>query len=248
MKKVLLMCLAVLCIFLILPGCSAEPEKEMVSISFMHGWGGSSADHIGMRELFSAFEKANPDIHIAYDTSPDLGIVMEKAADMLAVDKTPNIISTNGNVQYVSSAKKKGVALDLMPYLQEDAAFASNISPQILEALQEPDGALYTLPDAVEYIGYWYNASLFKQAGITDTGTPEGSVILPKTWEEFWAACDALAEISPQTGAVPIQLQVSQWGSFWEHGWPPCRRILWPSCRKKPLCVTERMRKSQYQN
>ena len=214
MKKVLLMCLTVLCVFLILPGCSAEPEKETVSISFMHGWGGSSADHIGMRELFSAFEKANPDIHIAYDTSPDLGIVMEKAADMLAVDKTPNIISTNGNVQYVSSAKKKGVALDLMPYLQEDAAFASNISPQILEALQEPDGALYTLPDAVEYIGYWYNASLFKQAGITDTGTPEGSVILPKTWEEFWAACDALAEIFPQTGAVPIQLQVSQMGFF----------------------------------
>lgn len=214
MKKVLLMCLTVLCVFLILPGCSAEPEKETVSISFMHGWGGSGADHIGMRELFSAFEKANPDIHIAYDTSPDLGIVMEKAADMLAVDKTPNIISTNGNVQYVSSAKKKGVALDLMPYLQEDAAFASNISPQILEALQEPDGALYTLPDAVEYIGYWYNASLFKQAGITDTGTPEGSVILPKTWEEFWAACDALAEISPQTGAVPIQLQVSQMEFF----------------------------------
>ena len=214
MKKVLLMCLTVLCVFLILPGCSAEPEKETVSISFMHCWGGSSADHIEMRELFSAFEKANPDIHIAYDTSPDLGIVMEKAADMLAVDKTPNIISTNGNVQYVSSAKKKGVALDLMPYLQEDAAFASNISPQILEALQEPDGALYTLPDAVEYIGYWYNASLFKQAGITDTGTPEGSVILPKTWEEFWAACDALAEISPQTGAVPIQLQVSQMGFF----------------------------------
>lgn len=214
MKKVFLICVALLCAFLSLPGCSTEPEKEVVSISFMHGWGGSSADHIGMRELFSAFEKANPDIHIAYDTSPDLGIVMEKAADMLAVDRTPNIISTNGNVQYVSSAKKKGVALDLMPYLQEDAAFASNVSPQILEALQEPDGELYTLPDAVEYIGYWYNASLFKQAGITDTGTPEGSVVPPTTWEDFWAACDALAEISPQTGAVPIQLQVSQMGFF----------------------------------
>ena len=142
--------------------------------------GGSSADHIGMRELFSALRKQTL-IFISPMTHRQIwGIVMEKAADMLAVDKTPNIISTNGNVQYVSSAKKKGVALDLMPYLQEDAAFASNISPQILEALQEPDGALYTLPDAVEYIGYWYNASLFKQAGITDTGTPEGSVILPK--------------------------------------------------------------------
>ena len=214
MKKGRRLCglLVLLCVFL--TACSAAAETEPVSISFMHGWGGSGADHVGMRELFAEFEAENPDIHIVYDTSPDLGIVMEKAADMLAVDKTPNIISTNGNVQYVSNATKKGVALDLTPYLQEDATFASDVSPQILQALQEPDGAVYTLPDAVEYIGYWYNASLFQQAGITDTGTPEGTVVLPQTWEEFWAACDALAEISPQTGAVPLQLQVSQMGFF----------------------------------
>ena len=133
---------------------------------------------------------------------------------MLAVDKAPSIISTNGNVQYVSNARKKGVALNLMPYLQEDETFASDISPHILQALQEPSGEIYTLPDAVEYIGYWYNASLFRQAGITDTGTPNGKVVLPRTWEEFWNACDALAEISPQTGAVPLQLQVSQMGFF----------------------------------
>ena len=180
---------------------------------------------------------------------------MEKAADMLAVDKTPNIISTNGNVQYVSNATKKGVALDLTPYLQEDATFASDVSPQILQALQEPDGAVYTLPDAVEYIGYWYNASLFRQAGITDTGTPEGTVVLPQTWEEFWAVCDALAEISPQTGAVPLQLQVSQMGfflgarlaaasedalSFMQKQTPVCRR------EDAELAVSELMRALAY--
>ena len=198
----------------LLTACSTVSKDESVSISFMHGWGGSGFDHVGMRELFAEFETLNPDVHIVYDTSPDLGIVMEKAADMLAVDKAPSIISTNGNVQYVSNARKKGVALNLMPYLQEDETFASDISPHILQALQEPSGEIYTLPDAVEYIGYWYNASLFRQAGITDTGTPNGKVVLPRTWEEFWNACDALAEIAPQTGAVPLQLQVSQMGFF----------------------------------
>lgn len=198
----------------LLTACSTVSKDESVSISFMHGWGGSGFDHVGMRELFAEFEALNPDVHIVYDTSPDLGIVMEKAADMLAVDKAPSIISTNGNVQYVSNARKKGVALNLMPYLQEDETFASDISPHILQALQEPSGEIYTLPDAVEYVGYWYNASLFRQAGITDTGTPNGKVVLPRTWEEFWNACDALAEISPQTGAVPLQLQVSQMGFF----------------------------------
>lgn len=198
----------------LLTACSTVSKDESVSISFMHGWGGSGFDHVGMRELFAEFEALNPDVHIVYDTSPDLGIVMEKAADMLAVDKAPSVISTNGNVQYVSNARKKGVALNLMPYLQEDETFASDISPHILQALQEPSGEIYTLPDAVEYIGYWYNASLFRQAGITDTGTPNGKVVLPRTWEEFWNACDALAEIAPQTGAVPLQLQVSQMGFF----------------------------------
>lgn len=198
----------------LLTACSTVSKDESVSISFMHGWGGSGFDHVGMRELFAEFEALNPDVHIVYDTSPDLGIVMEKAADMLAVDKAPSIISTNGNVQYVSNARKKGVALNLMPYLQEDETFASDISPHILQALQEPSGEIYTLPDAVEYIGYWYNASLFRQAGITDTGTPNGKVVLPRTWEEFWNACDALTEIAPQTGAVPLQLQVSQMGFF----------------------------------
>ena len=101
----------------LLTACSTVSKDESVSISFMHGWGGSGFDHVGMRELFAEFEALNPDVHIVYDTSPDLGIVMEKAADMLAVDKAPSIISTNGNVQYVSSARKKGAALNLMPYL-----------------------------------------------------------------------------------------------------------------------------------
>ena len=55
-----------------LTACSAAAETEPVSISFMHGWGGSGADHVGMRELFAEFEAENPDIHIVYDTSPDL--------------------------------------------------------------------------------------------------------------------------------------------------------------------------------
>ena len=212
MKKNLMVIFILFCF--LLTACSTVSKDESVSISFMHGWGGSGVDHVGMRELFAEFEELNPDVHIVYDTSPDLGIVMEKAADMLAVDKAPSIISTNGNVQYVSNARKKGVALNLMPYLQEDETFASDISLHILQALQEPNGEIYTLPDAVEYIGYWYNASLFRQAGITDTGTPNGKVVLPRTWEEFWDACDALAEIAPQTGAVPLQLQVSQMGFF----------------------------------
>ena len=48
----------------LLTACSTVSKDESVSISFMHGWGGSGFDHVGMRELFAEFEALNPDVHI----------------------------------------------------------------------------------------------------------------------------------------------------------------------------------------
>ena len=45
----------------LLTACSTVSKDESVSISFMHGWGGSGFDHVGMRELFAEFEALNPD-------------------------------------------------------------------------------------------------------------------------------------------------------------------------------------------
>ena len=35
-----------------------------------------------MRQIYADFEKANPDISVVYDTSPDITVVMQKANDM----------------------------------------------------------------------------------------------------------------------------------------------------------------------
>lgn len=181
-----------LLLLLCLCGCAAQQETEPVTITFMHGWGGSATDHEAMRQIYADFERQNPDIKIAYDSSPDLSVVIDKANEMLAADKMPNLISTNGNAQFVSNAKKKGLALDLRPYIDADAVFAKDIGQRNLDALMEADGAVYTLPDAIEYSGYWYNEDLFRQAGLTDDGTADGQVTPPQTWDEFWQACDAL--------------------------------------------------------
>ena len=194
----------------LLTGCGAMQAAEPVSITFMHGWGGSGRDHTAMRQIYADFEKANPDISVVYDTSPDITVVMQKANDMLAADKAPDFISTNGSTQYVSNAIRKNLALDLTPELEADPAFAADVADSTLEALRQPDGAVYTLPDAVEYIGYWYNEALFREAGVTDTGTPEGTVEPPATWEEFWRACDKLAAAEKKTGAAPMRMELGQ--------------------------------------
>ena len=38
------------------------------------------------------------------------------------------------------------------------------------------------MPDALEVMGYWYNAGYFREAGIVDE---KGNARPPRTWEEF---------------------------------------------------------------
>lgn len=207
LKRGILLALAgVLC----LAGCQAAAPAQPVTITLMHGWGGSGVDHRAMRRIFEDFDTANPDITLQYDASPDIAVVITKAGNMLAADKMPDIISTNGNASFVEGAEKKQLALDLAPYLAADAAFDENVSDRVKNLWTNPDGTLYTIPDVQEMIGYWYNEDLFRQAGITDTGTAAGNVVLPTTWPEFWAACDALAAMEPQTGAAPMRMQKDQ--------------------------------------
>lgn len=193
-----------------LSACAAQQAPQPVVITLMHGWGGSRADHLAMSQIYADFAAENPDIQLQYDASPDITVVIDKANDMLAADTMPDIISTNGNSGFVDGAKKKNLALDLAPYLAADPEFAANISDGVLQAWTNADGTLYTIPDVQEVIGYWYNEDLFRQAGITDTGTPDGAVTPPTTWDDFWAACDALAAIEGQTGAAPMRMQKDQ--------------------------------------
>lgn len=193
-----------------LSACAKTQAAEPVSITLMHGWGASAQDHVGMRAIYDDFAAQNPDIILQYDSSPDISVVIEKANNMLALDKMPDIISTNGHASFLENAKVKQTALDLAPYIKEDASFAENISQNVLDAWTDDSGAVYTLPDAQEVIGYWYNEDIFRLAGVTDTGDENGKVVLPRTWEQFWQACDKIAAISHSTNAAPMLMQLDQ--------------------------------------
>lgn len=190
---------------LLFSACGQSVSKPPVHITLMHGWGGSAADHVAMRRIFDDFAKENPDIALEYDASPDILNVIKKANNMLAVGKVPDIISTNGS-GFVENARKRGLALNLAPYLAADSAFADSISDSTRQTWTDQTGAIYTLPDAQEYVGYWYNKDAFRRAGITDTGTPEGKIVPPRTWK----ACDAIAAREAETGIKPMMMQSDQ--------------------------------------
>lgn len=174
-------------------------QEESVRLSFIHGWGGTLRAHAIMQEIYDDFDAQNEDIVLSSQPSSDSSIAVEKANDMLALDEMPNIVSTNGQSLYVENAVKRGKLLNLMPYIREDSELMALIHPSVLSVWTNTDGSLYTLPDALEVMGYWYNERYFKEAGIVDEN---GEAALPKTWEEFYEVCEKLQEWNKEAGVL----------------------------------------------
>lgn len=185
-----------------LSGCQEGQEEQPTELLLMNGWGGTGADHVAMRDIYKGFMEENPDIRLILDSSPDISITIDKGEEMLAVDRMPDVLSTNGYEDFVKYAVGKGYALDLIPYLEKEEGLSECIPASVLESQME-DGALYTVPDVVELSGYWYNKEIFRQAGIEKN---------PETWEEFWAMCQQLQNWSEQeqNQVVPVVMEAGQ--------------------------------------
>ena len=80
----------------VITGCGRQEEPEVTELTFIHGWGGTVNTHSTMQEIYRAFDEENPDIVLNYQPSSDSYIAVEQANNMLAVDKMPEIVSTNG--------------------------------------------------------------------------------------------------------------------------------------------------------
>lgn len=178
----LLLCFAVLLILIFVCGCGKSETEDVVEITLMHGWGGTLQTHKIMQEIYEEFDRRNEDIKLNCIPYSNNAIAVKKANDMLAVGKTADILSTNGLSYYVMNAAKAEAALDLMPYINADPEWKSQIHPAVFDTWMTDDGKLYTIPDALEVAGYWYNETYFKRAGIVNA---QGKVVVPRTWEEF---------------------------------------------------------------
>lgn len=180
MKKCLIIILA--CAMLLL-GCGETETAEKTKISFIHGWGGSSEIHARMRKIYQEFEELNPDIDLSITEYADASVAMDKADDMLSVGKMPDIVNTSGYASYARNATKLGYAMDLSGFFEENTEVADSLYEDAIDTLRMGNGRIYTVPDAIEVSGYWYNEKLFDAAGVTE---------VPLTWDEFFADMTAV--------------------------------------------------------
>lgn len=191
----LLTAAASVCCILFMAGCGRQTGPEQTEITLVHGFGGTLESYEMMQEIYDGFSEQNPDIRLNCIGYRNNQIAVKKANDMLAVGEMPDIVSTNSLSYYMDNAVKSGMALDLMPYIERDEEWKMQIHPSVFETWQTKGGNLYTIPDALELSGYWYNKSYLEQAGILEEDKG-----LPSTWEEFLEMAENLESWIDETG------------------------------------------------
>lgn len=179
MKKCLILLLMLL---MCLSGCGTLSQSDEISIVLLHGWGTMEEDNQAMREIYSEFEKDNPDISLKMISMPSPENVTSKVKEMISVGKLPNLIyiGETGIDTLYSFMVTQGYVIDIMPYIEKDKEFQSMIAPETLMKWKTADGKLYTVTDVLNTGGYWYNKQIFENAKIQKT---------PENWKEFLECC-----------------------------------------------------------
>lgn len=189
----------------LLCACSAK-EETLTEITLIHGWGSVAGDHEAMRQIYSDFSAANPDVRINLISMPTTAEAVRKAEDFIMVGNIPDIIFLGGGLgddlyRYMS---QNGVALNIMPFLEANPALMASVNPANLNYWTAEDGYLYNISDVLSLCGgYWYDQDIMAAAGIDS---------LPQTWDEFIAMCKKINAWAQQENNGLKALQTSPEG------------------------------------
>lgn len=202
-KKMLALSLtAVMTVSMVLAGCKKEEEPaaeggnaDLPTITFTHGYYHDESEWAAageMRKIYEEFAEAHKDefnFVIKADESGAEGIYNTALNDLSSGEFYD--IADFGGWDIVPVASEAGAILDLKPFLDEDEAFKNGAGVCYDQNLTE-DGAIYSVREQIEGVGFFYNEALFKEAG---AATPDQW----QTWADFDTAVEKLtaADIMP---------------------------------------------------
>ena len=151
--------------------CWADGEKTKVTMTVWSGEWGDQLDR-----TMESFNSKHDDIEL--DITMQSGDYSDFLGTAAATNDWPDIYILTPWTQ-VQDFAEAGRLQDL-----SGMDFTEKVYPTALEAATY-DGKIYGYPANVEYLGVFYNKQMFKDAGIEE---------VPKTRDEFEAACEKLEE------------------------------------------------------
>ncbi len=182
------------------PAAAATSAPAKVEIQMWHRWSGATGD--AAAKLARDFEATHPDITVkdVSQAGEYIDLLQKMNADMAAGKQPPDVLIGGYNFLNYIAAELKPVPMDQLGGAEAQAVF-DRYDPSVLK-LGAVNGQQIGLPFALSNIVMYYNADLFKAAGL-DPNNP------PKTWDEVTAQGMTLKE---KTGKYAIAIQkVDNW-------------------------------------
>ena len=167
---------------------------EKVTIEYWHinseAFGGQA-----VKEIVKRFEAAHPNIKVAekYQAAGYTGLI-QQAQVAMAGKRPPAVVQMSHNLLTYASESLPHYPIE--NFKQKEAAFFAKYPPNIL-ALGQYKGVQHGMPYALSTPVVFYNADLFKQAGLNPDSPPT-------TWADLVTACET---IKSKTGKFGIYLQ-----------------------------------------
>ncbi len=164
----------------------AKASGEQKVIKFMHRFPDEPYNSFIESKLYE-YEAIHPEIKFEI-TSAQNQEYKEKIKIVVGGDDTPDIFfSWVGD--FTERFIREDLILDLTPYMEADQEWKDSFIESQIEQYINKDGMLYGIPFRLDCKLFFYNSRIFE----------ENNIEVPKTWEEFMAACETLktAGITP---------------------------------------------------
>ncbi|MEE2719855.1 MAG: extracellular solute-binding protein [Planctomycetota bacterium] len=174
-------------------------EEDAVVLRVMHwsGGGGKQEDAI-VADSIDAFMAEYPGTRVIRINPGDPGQFYTKLQTMMAAGDPPDLFYMNFERLPVFVDADQLMELD--PLIRDDSGFGlDDFFPSTVEAFRwngrrMGDGPLYGIPKDFTTLGFYYNADLFRTAGLPE---PESDW----TWDDFIESARAIGELPGRTGA-----------------------------------------------
>lgn len=161
-------------------GTPSKATKEPITITFPNFLTGTNVGAPAFQKKLAAFNaKYGSEIKVDIEDIPSDDAYVSKIKLLMTSGQTPDVI--NGKQGLYDLAIKSGAAIDLTSYINADPDWKASMTDDAL-ASRTVNGKLYSIPDSLDVVGYFYNKDMFQKAGITPA----------KTWEEWFSNCDKL--------------------------------------------------------
>ena len=167
------------------PPAEPDPPAEKVTITFPSIWVGTDSKAEVFGQMVASFNQENEGkIEVVIEENTDYDMYDDKIRTVMGTGAAPDVFTCKTFAD-MALYSESGKLMDLTPHLAEDASWTDVFIEGFVEAAQV-DGKNYSIPYETQLIPIMFNMGLLEEAGITT---------VPTTYDELWAACEALKEI-----------------------------------------------------